>query len=185
MGKLILFLGGARGGKSRAAEELARKLGGESVLFVATASAGDEEMRQRIQAHQKARPAGWRTHEAGRDLAASLAGIELPAVVLVDCITLLAANVLLTFPEDDYPQAEVNQAILDEVEPLLAMARRSASTWIVVSNEVGMGLVPPYPSGRAYRDGLGLANQRLAAAADQVILMIAGLPWELKPVSLS
>jgi len=185
MGKLILILGGARGGKSRAAEAMARQMGGESVLFVATASAGDEEMRQRILAHQKARPAGWRTHEAGRKLAESLAGVELPAVVLVDCITLLAANVLLTFPEDDYPQAEVSQAILDEIEPLLALVRASAATWIIVSNEVGMGVVPPYPSGRAYRDGLGLANQRLAAAADQVMLMIAGLAWELKPVSLS
>lgn len=180
MGKLTLILGGARGGKSRAAEEMARRLGGEDVLFVATASAGDEEMQARILAHQKARPAGWRTHEAERRLAESLEQLALPRVVLVDCITLLAANVLLTFPEDG-PQEAISAAVLAEIEALLGLVRNSEATWIMVSNEVGMGVVPPYPLGRVYRDVLGAANQRLAAAADEVILMVAGLPWVLKP----
>lgn len=180
MGKLILLLGGARSGKSRTAEAMARQIGGEEVLFVATASPGDDEMRQRIAVHRQARPAGWRTLEAPLKVAEHLREVDAPGVVLIDCITLLAANVLLTFPEG-CPQAEVNQAVLAEIEALLALQRSQEAAWIVVSNEVGMGVVPPYPLGRAYRDALGAANQRLAEAADQVILMVAGLPWTLKP----
>lgn len=180
MGKLILLLGGARSGKSRTAEQMAARLGGERVLYVATASAGDEEMRQRIRNHQQQRPSGWRTVEAPLRLAETLRAVELPEVVLLDCVTLLAANVLLTFPEEG-AQAEITRAVLAEVDGLLALIRERPATWIIVSNEVGMGVVPPYPTGRAYRDALGAANQRLAEAADEVMLMVAGLPWLLKP----
>lgn len=180
MPDLTLILGGARGGKSRAAEEMARERGGADVLFIATATPGDDEMRRRIEAHRQARPAGWRTLEAERDLAGHLSGVELPRVVLLDCVTLLVANILLGFPEGA-PQSEVTMAVSAEIDALLAVQRAGEAAWIVVSNEVGMGVVPPYPLGRAYRDALGSANQRLAAAADTVILMVAGLPWVLKP----
>jgi len=179
MSRLILILGGARSGKSRLAEQMARDLGGEDVLYVATAEAGDDEMQTRIAAHRQQRPTGWRTLEAPLKVAAQLDSLPAPAVVLIDCITLLASNILLTLPED-CTQSEVSAAVLQEIDALLALQKQSASTWIFVTNEVGMGLVPPYRLGRLYRDALGAANQRLAQAADEVLLTVAGLPWRLK-----
>lgn len=177
--KLILILGGARSGKSTTAERIACDLGGDDVLYVATAEAWDDEMRARIAEHRQARPAGWRTLEAPLNVAYRLREVEIPRVVLLDCITLLASNALLTLPED-CDQETVNKVVLGEIEPLLALFQVGQATWIVVSNEVGMGVVPPYRLGRLFRDALGLANQRLAQAADEVILMVAGLPWHLK-----
>lgn len=178
-GRLILLLGGARSGKSRYAETWAREHG-RAVLFVATAQAFDDEMRERIARHRQERPAGWTTVEApqqvGAAIAAALGGHD---TVLVDCITLLASNVLLALPED-VAQAAVNRAVLAEVDALLAVQAASAATWLVVSNEVGLGVVPPTRLGRFYRDALGYANQRLARAADEVLLLVAGLPWRLK-----
>ncbi len=179
MGKLILILGGVRSGKSTAAEQMARQIGGENVLFVATAEAGDDEMRERIAAHRSQRSPAWQTLEAPLKVAARLRELDLPTVVLVDCITLLASNILLTLPED-CAQSDANDAILAEIDDLLSLLPGQDSTWIVISNEVGMGVVPPSRLGRLYRDALGLANQRLARAADEVILMVAGLPWTLK-----
>ena len=178
MPKLILLLGGARSGKSTLAERMAAELGSD-VLYVATAQAFDDEMRDRIATHQEARPQGWHTLEAPLRIAEQLRDMTLSPVVLVDCITVLAANVLLTLPED-CPQSEANQAILGEIEALLAVQQTSNSTWIAVSNEVGMGVVPPSRLGRLYRDALGAANQQLAKAADEVYLLVAGLPWRLK-----
>jgi adenosylcobinamide kinase / adenosylcobinamide-phosphate guanylyltransferase len=179
MGRLVLILGGARSGKSTAAERMALDLGGQHVLYIATAQAFDDEMRERIAAHRRSRPSGWQTLETPLALVERLQGIELPTVVVLDCITLLASNVLLGLPEDCH-QADANQAVLHEINNLLALQQASASTWIVVSNEVGMGIVPPYRLGRLFRDALGVANQRLAQAADEVLLMVAGLPWRLK-----
>lgn len=178
--ELILILGGARSGKSTYAEQLARELGGPAVLYVATAQAFDAEMRARIAAHRAARPADWRTLEAPTISAAHLAEAVGPArVVLLDCLTLLVSNAILA--AGDEPCAEVaDAAVGQEVAALLAAHHAGQATWIVVSNEVGLGLVPPYPLGRIYRDALGRANQRLAAAADQVLFMVAGLPLRVK-----
>ena len=178
-GRLILLLGGARSGKSRYAETWAHEHG-RRVLFVATAQAFDDEMRQRIARHRSDRPAAWDTVEAplhvGAAIRAALAGHD---TVLVDCITLLASNVLLAQPEDA-AQETVNRAVLAEIDELLAVRATSSATWLVVSNEVGMGVVPPTRLGRFYRDALGYANQRLAQVADEVLLLVAGLPWRLK-----
>ncbi len=178
-GRLILLLGGARSGKSRYAEAWAQAHG-RRVLFVATAQVFDDEMRQRIARHRSDRPSAWDTVEAhlhvGAAIRAALAGHD---TVLVDCITLLASNVLLAQPED-VAQDAVNQAVLAEVDDLLAVQATSSATWLVVSNEVGMGVVPPTRLGRFYRDALGYANQRLAQVADEVLLLVAGLPWRLK-----
>ncbi len=179
MSRLILILGGARSGKSRIAEQMACDLAGEDVLYVATAEAGDDEMQARIAAHRQQRSAGWRTLEAPLNVTAQLATIQVPKVILIDCITLLASNILLTLP-DDCTQSDVNAAVLAEISALLTLQKQSAATWIVVSNEVGMGIVPPYRLGRLYRDALGAANQRLAQAADEVLFTVAGLPWRLK-----
>jgi adenosyl cobinamide kinase/adenosyl cobinamide phosphate guanylyltransferase/sugar phosphate isomerase/epimerase len=178
--KSIIILGGARSGKSSYAQQLAHDHGGR-VLYVATATAGDEEMKVRIENHRAERPADWRTLEAPLHVGQAIEQ-ELethPAdIILLDCMTLLATNVILQLPENA-SEKDADQALNAELEGLLACMDRSNATWIIVSNEVGLGLVPPYPLGRIYRDALGRANQRLAARADRTILMVAGLPVPL------
>jgi adenosylcobinamide kinase/adenosylcobinamide-phosphate guanylyltransferase len=180
--QLTLILGGARSGKSRHALDLAAERAGAHgrVLFVATAVAFDDEMRARIRRHRAERPEHWDTLEAPRSVGQAIqAWPESPAVVLLDCLTLLANNVMLALPEPE--DADAAMAALDgEVEAVLAAYQHSQAEWIVVSNEVGLGLVPPYPLGRVYRDALGRANQRLAQAAQQVLFMVAGLPLTVK-----
>jgi adenosylcobinamide kinase / adenosylcobinamide-phosphate guanylyltransferase len=179
-GRLILVLGGARGGKSSWAQRRAEEIGGSDVLYVATAEALDEEMRTRIAAHKADRPGGWRTLEAP-----TLVGVPLTEaaqgarVVLLDCLTLLASNAMLAAGAE--PTSDESEAAVEvEVYALLQAVEGSEATWIVVSNEVGLGLVPANAMGRAYRDALGRANQRLAAVADEAVLMVAGLPLRLK-----
>ena len=183
MGQLMLVLGGARSGKSAYAQRLAQALGGEQVLFVATAEAGDEEMARRIARHQQARPAAWRTVEAPLAVAQTLhASHGTARVVLVDCLSLLVSNVLMPLGDPlDLEAAE--GALRQEVDRLLNLAQTSPATWIVVSNEVGLGLVPETPLGRVYRDLLGQANQTFAACAQAVYLLVAGLPIEVKALS--
>jgi adenosylcobinamide kinase / adenosylcobinamide-phosphate guanylyltransferase len=178
-GKLIFLLGGARSGKSSTAERMARVLGGDSVLYVATAEAFDDEMRAAIAKHQADRPSSWQTLEAPLRIGGALVNRALPAVVLIDCITLLASNALLSLPEE-CTQEQANAAVMQEVTPLLDIQRDSESVWLLVSNEVGMGIVPPYRLGRLYRNALGRANQAIATAADEVYLLVAGIPWKLK-----
>ena len=181
--RLILILGGARSGKSAYAEQLAGAHGGP-VAYVATAEAHDEEMAARIAAHQAHRPAHWTTLEAPRKVGAAIrrALAARPGyfdTVLIDCMTLIASNVILALPEPATVEAAEN-ALRAEVNDLLAAYATSEATWLVVSNEVGLGVVPPYPLGRLYRDALGRANQQLAAAADEVVFMVAGLPMKVK-----
>lgn len=178
-GTLVLVLGGARSGKSAFAQQLARERGGASVLFVATAEAGDEEMRRRIANHRRERPAAWRTLEAPRGVAAALqAHYRGERAVLLDCLTLLVANLL---GEVDHPLAPAaEERVLAEIRTLLNVARALPAHVILVSNEVGLGLVPTTPLGRAYRDLLGLVNQRVAQAADEVYFLVAGIPMRVK-----
>ena len=179
MGKLILVLGGARSGKSRFAQKLAGEIGGEDVLYVATAQAGDGEMEQRIQQHRRERPASWDTVEAPRHVGRAIQSQpRQPAVRLLDCLTLLVSNLLIEFEDPFGPEAEA--ALVDEIDELATTAQQTSGATIIVSNEVGMGLVPAYPLGRAYRDALGKANQTLAAKADKVYFLVAGLPIRLK-----
>jgi adenosylcobinamide kinase/adenosylcobinamide-phosphate guanylyltransferase len=181
--KLTLVLGGARSGKSSHAEMLAAAYA--QVLYVATAEAWDDEMVARIAAHKAQRPAHWRTlevtHAVGAAIAsATAANTEAAAqVVLLDCLTLLANNVIITLAEGA-SEAEATAALMAEVDGLLAAYNTGAADWIIVSNEVGLGIVPAYPLGRIYRDALGRANQRLAAQADRVIFMVAGIPMIVK-----
>jgi adenosylcobinamide kinase/adenosylcobinamide-phosphate guanylyltransferase len=177
--RLIFLLGGARSGKSTYAEAWAQQHG-EQVLFVATAQAQDEEMRERIAAHRASRPAHWRTLEAPQQVGQAI--MQQPHnydTLLLDCITFLAANVLMQLPEDSHHE-QADTAVRHEMDALLKAYAASDATWLVISNEVGMGLVPPYRLGRLYRDALGRANQQIAAHADEVLLLVAGLPWKLK-----
>ena len=178
-GRLTLILGGARSGKSHYAEHAAPRLG-RRVLYVATAEPGDDEMVARIAAHRAARPQDWVTLEAdtlvGRAILQSSAE---PDVVLLDCMTLLAANVVARLGEP-VDEARAVTALNNEIDELLVAYRAGPAQWLVISNEVGLGVVPAYPLGRLYRDTLGRANQRLAAEADNVLFMVAGLPLVVK-----
>jgi len=176
--KLTLILGGARSGKSTYAEQLATEIG-PSVLYIATAEAKDEEMAARIAAHRSTRPATWQTLEAARNVGQALAKFDRsPDVILLDCLTLLVSNIILDLETES--QATIEAMIQAEIESILTTRKQLAAPLIVVSNEVGLGVVPEYPLARLYRDVLGRANQYLATQADQVLFMVAGLPWKIK-----
>lgn len=184
MGKLTLILGGARSGKSTHAERLALRSGGR-VTYIATAQALDAEMAARITAHQAKRPGAWQTLEipsgVGQALAANPPAADL---IVLDCLTLLVSNLALrAAPDVDNPDEPAVAALVQaEIEQLIAAIQAGPAEWVIVSNEVGLGLVPPYPLGRIYRDWLGWANQQLARIADPVIFMIAGRAMRLEPL---
>ncbi len=179
MGKrLTLVLGGARSGKSDFAQTLAQRRGGDQVLFLATAEALDSEMQARIAAHRAARPGTWNTLEAPRNPAQALRAAPGVALVLLDCVTLWASNVLLADATAAAP------ALLREVDDLIAWYRASDAQMVLVSNEVGSGLVPSTELGRAYRDLLGWANRKIAAEADEVFYLVAGLPLDVKRLAV-
>jgi adenosylcobinamide kinase/adenosylcobinamide-phosphate guanylyltransferase len=170
----VLVGGGARSGKSRFALGRALSLSqGGACLFVATAEASDGEMRARIARHREERDARWRTLEAPLALADALDDPGTHDVVLVDCLTLWLSNLLVRGATTDQALARV-----DEVRA--ALARRRVPV-VIVTNEVGMGLVPETPLGRAFRDASGLAHQRLAADADELHVAVMGVVLRLRP----
>ena len=177
--KSILILGGARSGKSRLAVELAQKRGGD-VLFVATAEARDGEMEQRIAAHRRVRPSNWKTLEATLNIGAQITrNIGKVQTVIIDCVTLLVNNVFEQCGEAA-DASGVEKTIEVEIKELLDCIEKSKALFIIVSNEVGLGIIPGDRISRLYRDSLGRANQMLAARADEVYLLVAGLPVAIK-----
>lgn len=169
MSRVTLVLGGARSGKSRYAEGLAAKVRGVK-HYIATAEAFDAEMQERIAAHRAQRGDGWETHEAPLDVVRALreCGADF---VLLDCVTVWLGNLL-------HHGHEWQGAVTE----LCAALKAGKGRVVVVSNEVGMGLVPDTPLGRTFRDAQGRANQQLAAVADEVAFVVAGLPlWLKKP----
>ncbi len=179
MGKLTLILGGARSGKSSHAQQLAEE-SGKSVTFLATAQAFDEEMSARIQRHRAERPAHWETLEISLGIASHVRQIR-SEIVILDCVTLLVNNLMMRFVKGDFVnESSFMQSVQSEISDLLSAVRETGQHWLIVSNEVGLGLVPPYQMGRVYRDGIGWANQRLAKEAEQVLFMVAGLPTVVK-----
>lgn len=165
-----LVLGGARSGKSRYAEDLVRA-GARPWTYVATATAEDPEMAERIARHQTDRGPGWRTVEAPTDLAGTLAqhAADPDARVLVDCLTLWTSNLLAQDRDLDAARADLCAALAE-----------TRGVVVLVANEVGLGLVPGTPMGRQFRDAAGRLNQAVAAAADRVVFVAAGLPMTLK-----
>jgi adenosylcobinamide kinase/adenosylcobinamide-phosphate guanylyltransferase len=165
---LTFVIGGARSGKSAHAERLIAELT-PPWTYIATAQAFDQEMRERIAIHQSRRDGDWRTIEAPLDLAGALGGLGKGAPVLVDCLTLWLSNHMLA--END---------LADECDRLEDVLAKPKGPWFVVSNEVGMGIVPDNALARRFRDEAGRLNQRIAAIADRVIFMVAGIPMQVK-----
>lgn len=167
-GLLTLVLGGARSGKSRYAEWLIASYP-PPWTYVATAEARDDEMAERIAAHRARRDAGWRTVEAPHDLAGALAAIPKGSAILVDCLTLWLSNRMLA-------EADMGQ----EIELLETVLSRLDGPVVLVANEVGLGIVPDNALARRFRDLQGILNQRLAAQATRVVMMVAGVPIPVK-----
>jgi len=178
MGCLTFILGGARSGKSCYAQDLAEKIEeerGGQVVYLATGSAGDEEMRERIAKHRKSRPGNWKTVEAECEVSTAIAEeCKGSSVIIIDCITLLITNILLAKGED------AEELVFTEVEHIIENTGKIKADVIIVSNEVGTGIVPEYKLGRIFRDIAGRIHQVLAAKADEAYFMTAGLAQRLK-----
>jgi len=196
LAKLILILGGARSGKSSFAQQMAERLG-DKVLFVATAKPLDDEMALRIEEHKRRRVESWRTLEIDSNVGQQLIGqIGDAEVVLLDCVTLLVSNILtgegrgpFSSPstgedegeaKNDAAISEAENQVMAEIKDLIACIDKHKGIFIVVSNEVGLGLVPDNKLGRIYRDLLGKANQLLAQHANEVYFMAAGIPVKIR-----
>ncbi len=186
MNKKILVTGGARSGKSSFAEEMAKDIEGD-ILYIATAVAFDEEMKLRVKKHRESRPEEWSTHEGYRDLDEVL--INKPANVqgiLIDCITIMATNLLfdaIGLDNDmpttaDFEAAEVK--INQEIQKLLQAIDATDADVIIVTNELGMGIVPENKLARAYRDIAGRINRQIAQCCDEVYLVVCGIPVKIK-----
>jgi adenosylcobinamide kinase/adenosylcobinamide-phosphate guanylyltransferase len=169
MGKSILVTGGSRSGKSALAERLVLSLG-DSAVYIATAEAGDAEMAARIAAHRTRRGACWRTVEERRDLVGVLDRTDGGPPRLVDCLTLWLSNLMLA-----------GQDWRADAEALAGGLRRQSSPVVIVTNEVGAGIVPESALARSFRDAAGEVNQMIASVVDEVWLTVAGLPLRLKP----
>lgn len=188
----VLVTGGARSGKSAFAESYAQR-SGSGGIYIATSRIWDEEMRERISRHQKDREyAGfpWRTIEEPLNLATELDRLKTeiaggtargskPPVVLVDCLTLWLTNLMLELEEEGYPEARLEKAY----DELAAVVESYPYPLVLVTNEVGDGIVPAYPLGRRFRDEAGRLNQRMARICERVFLVTAGIPVELKSLA--
>ena len=167
--RITLVTGGARSGKSAEAERRVLALPGRPV-YIATAEAGDGDMAARIAAHRARRGTGWRTVEAPLALAEALGASDGAGPRLVDCLTLWLSNLMLAGRDWQAEAAGLEAALLTQASPV-----------VLVTNEVGGGIVPENALARAFRDAAGLLNQRIAGVADEVVLVVAGLPLVLKP----
>lgn len=171
MAKITLLLGGVRSGKSDLAQQIASSYGNNVIYFV-TARPVDDEMKQRIEKHRSSRPENWQTYEIeGPSIDRELLNRSFDGCYVLDCLTVYFANIMNGRSDDQ---------IFKHVDNFIDKARNAEGHLVIVSNEVGMGVVPPYPDGRRYRDLLGKSNQMIAAAADDVYLLVAGIKTKIK-----
>ena len=185
MGRVTLVTGGARSGKSSFAETLVADRG-QNIAYIATARAFDAEMEDRIAKHRLQRPSSWQTFEAPTDPSQIVAAQgNRVDTLLLDCMTVMITNRILSHAIDwDQPAIsrlnEIEADVLDEVQALLSAAANSRADLVAVTNEVGYGIVPISPLSRFFRDCAGRVNQRMAAAADKVYLVVSGIPVQIK-----
>ncbi|MBM3246095.1 MAG: bifunctional adenosylcobinamide kinase/adenosylcobinamide-phosphate guanylyltransferase [Candidatus Omnitrophica bacterium] len=171
MGKITFIIGGGRSGKSSYALSLAKKY--KKVAFIATCAPGDSEMKKRIRLHQKSRPENWQTFEELRDIPAALKRIGPEFnLIIIDCLTLLVSNLFL--------EGLKEKNIADEIKKTLILLKKIKGHSIIVSNEVGLGIVPQHKLTRDFRDIAGRVNQIVAKEADKAFFMVSGLALKLK-----
>lgn len=188
MGRWTMILGGARSGKSAFAMELAKQnQNGREVVFLASAVATDEEMRSRIARHRASRPRDWRTVEEPLRLRPALEVLGAESrLILWDCMTFYLNNFIFEWEQSQQPVAvshyprELEETLLQEAGRIAGLKQKMAADLILISNEVGSGLVPENELGRFFRDVAGRINQRLAQAADEVFFLTAGIPTRIK-----
>lgn len=185
MGKLILVTGGARSGKSTYAEKLVKEHGNE-VMYIATSIPFDDEMKDRVRKHRERRPDNWHTFEGYSDLKKVYDNHDSFQVILLDCVTVMITNLLFEKAGEDFDSLDSNKIniieknIMDEVEDFISAVKRNPETAVLVTNELGSGIVPEYKSGRVFRDIAGRVNQYIASMADEVYIAISGIPLKLK-----
>lgn len=186
MSKVTLITGGARSGKSSFAETLIREKG-DRILYVATAKAIDDEMKDRIKRHQERRPKNWDTLEQYRGLGAVLPALsEKYDGILLDCVTIMSTNIIFDDPamlHEDVPFEQMlatEQTLVAEINDFIDSFPALGCDLVLVTNEVGLGLVPEYPLSRFYRDALGRVNQALGKAVDELYLVTCGIPMKIK-----
>jgi adenosylcobinamide kinase / adenosylcobinamide-phosphate guanylyltransferase len=197
MGKLILVTGGARSGKSTFAENKAKELvngvgidvdvnASENVLYIATAIPFDDEMKERVKLHKERRPQNWLTFEGYRNLKQVYESTEDFKVILLDCITVMVTNLMFDITGENIEEFSneglelLEKSIFDEIVDFLNVAKQKSQTVIMVTNELGMGIVPEYKFGRVFRDIAGRVNQYIAANSDEVYFAVCGIPMKIK-----
>jgi len=185
MGRVIVITGGARSGKSTYAEHKALEYGG-NVMYIATAIPFDDEMQDRVKKHKARRPEEWLTYEAYKDLKKVYNSKASFEVILLDCITVMVTNLLFDSAGGDFEvltNDEINaieKSIMAEIKEFLGAVGDNSQTVIMVTNELGSGIVPEYKSGRVFRDIAGRVNQFIASCADEVYLTVCGIPMRIK-----
>lgn len=184
-GKIVLVTGGVRSGKSRFAEDLTASFG-LPVVYIATATVMDSEMEMRVKIHQQRRPESWETVEEPIEVIKAIASKGSPdKVLMIDCLTLWITNLMFRqeLPEDEEAFKKIEEEILDMVRRAAETARQINANMVIVSNESGLGLIPPDRLSRKYQEIVGRANETVAKAADEVYLVVSGIPVEIKEMS--
>lgn len=177
MGKIILVTGGARSGKSSYAEKMVSRY--DNVAYIATSQILDDEMKYRVKLHRERRPLNWKTYECPYNAHETLEKVALTFdAVLFDCVTIYVSNIVCSLEEE--VQDKVVQTVLEKISLLIDKAEAGNATVVFVTNEVGDGIVPDNKLARIYRDTAGLANQKIAAAADEVYLVVCGIAVDIK-----
>lgn len=185
MSKIILVTGGARSGKSGFAESLCREQN-NSTAYIATSVAFDDEMKERVRKHQESRPKEWKTYEIYKDIYSIIDEIgEKHDTVIMDCVTLMVNNLMFTYGIDvdkatSKELDELENYIRDQIEKLLDAVKKTNLYFVIVSNEIGMGIVPANKLSRIYSDFVGRANQLIGKYSDEVYFVVSGIPMKVK-----
>lgn len=180
MAEITLLLGGARSGKSSYGIQLAKNFG-DQVIYLASGVSCDKEMEERIERHRKNRPESWQTVEETIDIDTVLANADIEVeLILFDDLSFWVFNLLNLYQSQGKEKDQLEEEVISRVRKALDIAKNRGAKLIIISNEVGLGVVPKTSLGRIYRDILGRANQLAASHADQVFLMVAGLPIKIK-----